>query len=268
MKRLTLISLAVTVLVACAATPQAAAAEKASPPPVVTKLRTIDSCPTASVMAFSAAPAHALDTLSFPTLKPDRFPLEKLGPVLVLPFLMAGLVGVRTTSADKDSPFVGQSVRAQYNALVSSFNYFMMNGVLSTTVATQPVCATATVTSKVKTTNATVLKESGVAVALGASDNFWTLTGANLAAGFFRRYLLLDTAGVASVLGSSDAATKAACTWGALPADGTSIVGILTIQNVTNPFIPGTTLLGAAGVTATYIDGIDDSVFLHAQVTP
>lgn len=236
-----------------------------------------ESPPSQSAVASRAAPcvpstitlrAPAADDLRVSTIKAAPFSYERYAPIVALPFLMAGLVGVRTIASDKDSPFTTQSVRAQYNALVSSFNYLLMNGLISSTIATQPACARATTASKVKTTNATVLKESGVAVALAGSDNFWTLTGANLAAGFFRRYLLLDTAGVASVLSSSDALTKALCAWPNLPADGTSIVGIITIQNVTNPFIPATTLLSAAGVTDTYIDGIDDSVFLHAQVTP
>jgi len=40
-----------------------------------------------------------------------------------------------------------------------------------------------------------------------------------------------------------------------------TIFGVLSIANTTNPFIPGTTLLGAAGVTATYQPGIDASLF-------
>jgi hypothetical protein len=44
-------------------------------------------------------------------------------------------------------------------------------------------------------------------------------------------------------------------------------MGILTIVNATNPFIPGTTELDAAGVTATYVDGPDDTIIRSAQVT-
>lgn len=178
-------------------------------------------------------------------------------------------MAVKTTSADKDSLPARDSVRQQLNKKIADFYYFMLNGVISTTIATLPLCARATTASKAKTTNATVTKHSGVANAVAATDNAWTLTGANLAAGFFRRYLLLvDAADAFTVLASTDAATAAACTWPALPADGLAIVGILTIANTTNPFIPGTTLLSAAGVTDTYIDGYDDSVFTSAQVTP
>lgn len=173
-----------------------------------------------------------------------------------------------SVAQDKSSYFSTDSVRANLNALVADFAYFILNGVRSATVATMPVCARATTASKVKTTNATVLNESGAAVALAATDNYWTLTGGNLAAGFARRYLLLDTAGVASVLASADAATAAACRWASRPANGSAIVGVLTIVNATNPFIPGTTLLSAAGVTDTYIDGIDINVPLATLITP
>lgn len=177
-------------------------------------------------------------------------------------------MAVKTAAADHNSKPARDSVRQQLNRLISCFYYFLMNGVLSTTVATLPLVATATVTSKVKTTNATVLKNSGVANAVAATDNAWTLTGTTFAAGLFRRYLLLvDAADAFTVQASSDAATAALCLWNNLPADGLAIAGILTIQNATNPFIPGTTLLGAAGVTATYIDGYDDSVILASLVT-
>lgn len=178
-------------------------------------------------------------------------------------------MAVKTVVADRDSLPVRDSIRQQLNTHIADFYYFLLNGLLSTTIATLPAVARATVASKVKTVNATVTKNNGVAVALAGTDNFWTLTGGNIAAGFFRRYLLLvDAAGVATVQASSDAATKAGCLFTGLPAAGVAIVGILTIQNTTNPFIPATTLLSAAGVTDTYIDGYDDAVFQAAQVTP
>jgi hypothetical protein len=170
-------------------------------------------------------------------------------------------MAIKTITADHDSRPARDTIRIQLNALIRAFYYFLLNGLISTTTATLPACARATTASKVKTTNATVTQHSGVANAVAASDNAWTLTGANLAAGFFRRYLLIvDAADAFTVQASSDAATKAACTWSGLPGDGFAILGILTIQNTTNPFVPGTTLLSAAGVTDTYIDGIDDSI--------
>ena len=43
----------------------------------------------------------------------------------------------------------------------------------------------------------------------------------------------------------------ALCPVPAAPKDR-AIVGAIKVSNVTNPFIPGTTLFGAAGVTTTY----------------
>jgi hypothetical protein len=95
-------------------------------------------------------------------------------------------------------------------------------------------------------------------------------TAANLATGLFRRYLLLvDANDVFTVQPSYDAATAAGCTWAARPAAGLAILGIVTIQNASGAdFIPATTLLGAAGITTTVIDGYDDSVIMASQVTP
>jgi hypothetical protein len=116
---------------------------------------------------------------------------------------------------------------------------------------------------------------------LTATDDLWTLTGANLAAGSVRRYLMLwdgaSATTVVSVLASNDqvvasyassAAALAACRFPKLPPAGTVIVGIISIVNLTNAFIPATTALTATGVTTTYLDGLDDSVFLSQQVTP
>ena len=118
---------------------------------------------------------------------------------------------------------------------------------------------------------------------LTATDDLWTLGPASsvLAAGSVRSYLLLwdgtSATTVVSVLQSNDllianyanaTAAIAALRWTALPPNGTVIVGILNIANTTNPFIPATTLLGAAGVTATYVDGPDIRVPIASLLTP
>lgn len=185
-------------------------------------------------------------------------------------------MATKTVSADKNSNNTGyDTLRQQVNLLVAGDNYHRLNRpawqVAAAAVA-PPVCARATTASQVKTTATTQLFVNGVVLSLTATDNFWTLTGGSLAAGFFRRYLLLwdgtSATTVASVLASSDAATKAGCAFPTIPANTLTIVGILTIQNATNPFIPATTLLSATGVTDTYVDGFDDAIFLAAQVTP
>lgn len=161
-------------------------------------------------------------------------------------------------------------VRQQYNQLAKAVSYFALNGVMSTTTATLPAVTIATNTTGVRTTQATVLKNAGVANALASTDNFWTLTGGILAASSFRRYLLLcDASDTASVLASDDVTTAAAdCRWSTLPANGTAIVGILTVATgAATTFEPGVTALSAAGITDTYIDGIDQYVFPFDIVT-
>lgn len=161
-------------------------------------------------------------------------------------------------------------VRQQYNKLASAHTYFSLNGLASTTIATTPAVTIATTATKVKTTNATVLRIAGALVALGASDDYWTLTGGVLAVSSFRRYLLLsNAAGTASVLASDDATTAAGCRWVTQPANGLAIVGVVTVAtDASTTFTPGTTNLSAAGITDTYIDGWDISVPLYDIVTP
>lgn len=166
--------------------------------------------------------------------------------------------------------FARDLVRQELNKLMQAHTYYLLNGLASTTIATTPAVAIATTASKVKTTNATVLRNAGVLNALAASDDFWTLTGGVLAVSSFRRYLLLcDASDTATVLASDDATTAAACRWVSLPDNGVAIVGILTVAtDASTTFTPGTTLLSAAGITDTYVDGVDISVPLYDLVTP
>jgi hypothetical protein len=177
-------------------------------------------------------------------------------------------MAIRTTTTDRNSRNSSDTVRQEHNKLLTAFYYFMLNGLMSTTIATLPAVATGTTTSKIKTTNASVAKNNGVANAVAATDDAWTLTGGVLAVSSFRRYLLLVSAtDVFTVQASTDAATAAACVFNNLPATGLAILGIVTIAtNGSTTFTPGTTLLGAAGITTTYIDGIDDSIILPALV--
>lgn len=167
---------------------------------------------------------------------------------------------------------VGQVV-TEHNKLVQDFAYFLNHlpkfQVAAAAVA-PPVCARGTTASKVKTTATSQFSDNQVIKSLTATDDLWTLTGGNLAAGFCRRYWLLwdgtSATTVVSVQQSSDISIAVAgsaaaainlCRWPALPPMGTIIVGILSIANTTNAFIPGTTLLSATGVTDTYQDSFD-----------
>jgi len=201
-----------------------------------------------------------------------------------------------SVSANLGSPNPSyDNLRVAYDQLLKDFAYGILNRpawqVAAAAVA-PPVCATATVTSQVKTTATTQLYIDGVPLSLTATDNLWTnaiflaANAVSLAAGSVRRYMLLwdgaTATTVVSMFSSNDqvianfaSATLAlaACRWpGPIPknASGGSnvVVGVLSIANTTNPFIPGTTLLGAAGVTATYRDGPDANCFIASLLTP
>ena len=65
--------------------------------------------------------------------------------------------------------------------------------------------------------------------------------------------VLLDTAGAFTVMQGDIVAAGQPCPVPAAPANR-AIVGALKVSNVTNPFIPATTALSAAGVTTTYVN--------------
>lgn len=195
-----------------------------------------------------------------------------------------------TVVADRDSYPVGRSVLQQYNLLQRDIAYFTRNRIASSTIALQPGCATATVTTQIKTVAAAIFELSNSIVplvSLTATDPLWTVAiiaagDANtLAIGSVRRWQLCwdGTSGttVCTVRPSNDQiiasfATStlalAACRWPNLPPAGTAIVGVASIVNITNVFTPGTTLLGAAGVTTTYRDGPDNNCYTSSLLTP
>lgn len=180
-------------------------------------------------------------------------------------------MALRTITADRDSLPSRDSVRQQHNLSVADGRYHRLNKLSQATIATLPACATATTASKAKTAAATTFLSNGVLIALAATDNFWVLSPTTvLAANMFRRYwLCANAAGTASVIASSDATTQAGCVFTALPADGVAIIATLTIAtDATHPFTPATSLFTDTGITATFIDGIDDAAWLSAQVTP
>jgi lysophospholipase L1-like esterase len=133
----------------------------------------------------------------------------------------------------------------------------------NTGVLGQPLVATATTTSQVKTTNQVDFEISGQVFRKAATDNFWTLTGGVQPISSWRKYLLMvSSAGAASVLQSpQDSLVSAAAVILPPPSAGKAVFGVLTVAtNGATTFTPGTTLLGAAGITATYIDGLDPSI--------
>lgn len=232
----------------------------------------IDTCaappstPDSLVMTIEAAPAIQFAGVSEVKAADSPF-LNKLAPLMILPFLFAG--SVKTVIADKDGyPALATSDRGNLNQLIRDFYHWTQNRIIAATAATYPLCATGTTASKVKTTNATVVLNNGVVNAVAATDDAWTLTGANLATGKTRKYLLCVSAADAfTVIASDDQATAADCRFGQRPADGIAVLGILQVTNNSGAdFVPGTTLLSA--VTPTYLDGSTDLAFLSSVVLP
>lgn len=136
-------------------------------------------------------------------------------------------------------------------------------------------CTTGTTTTKVKTANTLTFTVNGVFYSLAGTDDFWTLSGTVVKKGSYQKYLLLvDTAGVASIqegtqstVGASSVVwtnVDASTAWAAfLSALGSTkcCAGVLTIAtDATHTFTPGTTALDAAGITATFVDGLDQSI--------
>lgn len=136
-------------------------------------------------------------------------------------------------------------------------------------------CATGGTTTKAKTAATLTYTVAGTFYSKNATDDFWTLSGTAVAAASWQKYLLLiDTAGAASIqegMQSKVAAASVVWTniaayskWAAfLTALGSTkaIAGVLTVAtDATHTFTPGTTALDAAGITATFIDGIDQSI--------
>lgn len=257
MKRLSLAALAIAVtLVACASAQD-------HPAPVSAEVMTIEAAPS-----YATVPAnYTVDTTTHAPVSAPLDALEILGPLSLLAFAGA----VKTVVADKDGyPALATSDRGNLNQLIRDFYHWSQNRIIAATAATYPVVAIGTDTTKVKTTNATVLLNNGVVNALAATDNFWTLTGDDLATGKSRKYLLcVDAADAASVIASDDQASADDCRFSIRPADGVAVVGLLQIDNASGAaFVPGTTGLDAAGITDTYLDGSTDLAFLSKVVLP
>ena len=138
---------------------------------------------------------------------------------------------------------------------------------------------TATITSRVNTANTVAYLLGGKFYSLTATDPLWTLgtatSNTTVKVSSFQKYILcVDSAQAAYAFEGIQAASAATVTWTNINAVsaygpllyvlnlGYSIISMLQIAtDATHTFIPGTTLLGAAGITATVWDGIDASLF-------
>lgn len=176
---------------------------------------------------------------------------------------MAGANVVQTGSGQPAM----DAVRQQLNLLVADVNYQILNCLSGNAL---PAVAVATVTSQAKTVNSVNYFANGVPVTKGATDNLWTFVGVVVAVSSWNKYLLcLNAAGTASVVpGIQSTVSAAAVQFFALPAAGVAIIAVATVAtDVSHTFTPGTTLLGAAGITTTFADGVDPSTLLAAKVT-
>lgn len=124
-----------------------------------------------------------------------------------------------------------------------------------------------TTTTKARTNAACDFAVDGNLFQKASTDDLFTLTGAafgSTSTSQFNKYLLLlDAAGTASVVACTPSVVSADAV--VIPdlhatLDGKSLIGVLTIATVNVVFTPATTALNAAGVTATYQNGIDKNM--------
>jgi hypothetical protein len=167
---------------------------------------------------------------------------------------MAALSSSATQQDTADSLGLSTQVMTNRQALLLLNMVFAAGGV-----------TTATTTSKAKLVNTVTFMVDGVwRTAVTATDNFWVLSGTTVPVGSCCIFLLcLTSAGAAAVVQSSISATLATCnfktTGGSttFPFDSLAVVATLSITagSTSSGFVPGTTLLGATGITATFADG-------------
>lgn len=178
---------------------------------------------------------------------------------------MAG-TAVTVTGEDSVSP-AGEleQVRSALNLVVNDLETLRSNRDLISRnrVWSAAGVARGTTAAKAKTVNTITYAIDGKILTKAGTDDFWTLSGSVVAISSWQKYvLLIDAAGAASILaGTASAVSAAAVTLPALPASK-AVVGVITVatDGVTT-FTPGTTALNAAGITATFIDGLDSGFF-------
>lgn len=128
--------------------------------------------------------------------------------------------------------------------------------------------------ASVKSVNTTTYTIDGVFKSKGATDPLWTLTGAAITAGgsgaTLHYALCLNAAGTASVV-QGPVNQGSTTVWTPAPAvsspNDIAIVATLKISlAAATVFTPGTTSLTAAGVTATFEDGMDATLWGAYQI--
>lgn len=175
---------------------------------------------------------------------------------------MAATVRALTDSLPRWS--VERATTAAVNAVLAASTNKLTNSGLGIAIATIP--------QQVKLTNTANYLAGGVPSTKAATDPLWTLTGPTVPFNSWQKYYLyLDAAGVASVQEGVPSNVSAAAVgvpgdpfgWsvivnGATAPSSKAIIGSVTVKtDATHTFIPGTTALNAAGITATFQEGFD-----------
>ena len=134
-------------------------------------------------------------------------------------------------------------------------NQYLRN-ILGTMCFAKGGAAIATTKSKVKLAAAVDYSIRGVMYTKAITDNLWTLTGSTVPLlGTGRWLLCLNASGTASVIAGTASGYSAS-----IPVDSNGAPTVCPIAEVkvvcanAATFIPGTTLLDATDVTATYTD--------------
>ena len=135
--------------------------------------------------------------------------------------------------------------------------------------------ARGTTATKAKIVNTLHFSIGGAQFSKAATDDFWTLSGTTVQASSWQKYLLLiDASGNASMQeGTQSPISAAGVSWGnisqvsswapfiATVGTTKAVAAVLTIAtDATHTFVPGTTALNATGITATFVDGVDQSI--------
>lgn len=153
--------------------------------------------------------------------------------------------------------------------LANAAGFFALNRAYSS-----GAIAIGTTTTKVQSVATITATVNGLFVSKAATDDLWTLSGTVVAAASFQKYLLLlNASGTASIQEGTQSLIDAAhVTWDnvskvsswapflTIANAGKFVAGYLTVAtDATHTFTPGTTALGAAGITTTYFNGMEQS---------
>jgi hypothetical protein len=158
---------------------------------------------------------------------------------------------------------IGELMRAALNLLVTDNDYHHLNYALQSVGV-----AIGTTVTRARSTIAGVVMAGGVfSASKVATDDEFILTGAVVPVSSFNKYLLMrDAANVASIVEGIPASTAAGVRFPALPTNKACVGYVQVATNGATTFTPGVTALNAAGITATFVNGLDSAMLRVMQV--